>query len=318
MTTSIEVSPLARLRVWIERVFSGKGIFVVLAVILLIAVFVAPNLFAPVNVGNTLRRAAILGLITIGQMLVLMVRNVDLSVAAIVGITAVAATTAPDPLVGLGIAVVIAVATGAVNSWLVVSRGVPSFVATFGMVMVLEGAKLIWTKGALSAQAPESVISLARGWIGPVPVPVVFWIIVTVLATLWVSRTRSGRNLVLTGANPRMARLSGISTGTMQWIAFTAAAVLAAFAGFLQTGYSGYVDRSIGAGMELDSITAALLGGARFRGGEGSFVSAVGGVLVLSTLSTLIVVLGLPPELQNIIKGAVLVLALILHWPARR
>jgi ribose transport system permease protein len=109
-----------------------------------------------------------------------------------------------------------------------------------------------------------------------------------------------------------------VRVGRLQWLAFTLAAVLAVAAGVLQTGFSGYIDRNIGVGMELDSITAALLGGARFRGGEGSFVAAMGGVLVLSALFTLIVVLGMPPALQNVLKGIVLILALTLQLPRRQ
>jgi ribose/xylose/arabinose/galactoside ABC-type transport system permease subunit len=302
----------------VETALSGKGIFVALVVILVLAAIIAPNFYAPVNLTNTLRRASILGLLTIGQMLVLMVRGVDLSVAAMVGITGVAVTNSPNVLTGIAFALGIAIVVGSANSWLVVRRGVPAFVATFGMVMVLEGAKLLWTRGALSGESPETLTDLARGAVGPVPLPLVLWVAGTVIAALWVTRTVSGRNLVVSGASPRMAQLSGVRVGRLQWLAFTLAAVLAVAAGVLQTGFSGYIDRNIGVGMELDSITAALLGGARFRGGEGSFVAAMGGVLVLSALFTLIVVLGMPPALQNVLKGIVLILALTLQLPRRQ
>ena len=302
----------------VEAALSGKGIFIALAAILLLALIFAPNFFAPVNVGSTLRRASILGLLTVGQMLVLMVRGVDLSVAAMVGITGVALTNTPDVATGIAFALGIALVVGSANAWLVVRRGVPAFVATFGMVMVLEGAKLLWTRGALSGESPQVLIDVARGSVGPIPLIFLIWGVVTVLAAWWTSRTASGRDLVFSGASPRMAELSGVAVGRLQWLAFVLAAVLAVAAGALQTGFSGYIDRNIGVGMELDSITAALLGGARFKGGEGSFVAAMGGVLVLSALFTLIVVLGLPPALQNVLKGVVLILALTLHLPRRR
>jgi ribose transport system permease protein len=309
---------LARVRRGIEVALSGKGIFVALILILIAAAIFAPNFFAPVNTGNTLRRASILGIITIGQVLVLMVRGVDLSVAAMAGITAIAVTNLGSSAVGILAALGIAVLVGAANTWLVVRRGVPAFVATFGMVLVLTGAQLLWTHGAVSAQAPADLVGLARGSLGPIAIPVLLWLVATLAASYWTSRTPSGRRLVLSGANPRMAALSGVGVGGKQWLAFTASAVLAVVGGTLLTGFSGYVDRSIGTGLELDSITAALLGGARFKGGEGSFVAALGGVLVLTALSTLVVVLGLRPEVQNILKGIVLILALTLHLPARR
>ncbi|MBO3084740.1 ABC transporter permease [Cellulomonas fengjieae] len=309
---------IARVRDRIGAVLSGKGIFIALAVVLVVAAIVAPNFYAQVNVSNTLRRASILGLVTIGQLVVLMVRNVDLSVAAMIGITAVLLSTAHTTATGLVMALLLAVVVGAANTWLVVRRGVPAFVATFGMVMVLQGGKLIWTQGSTSGESPAALVDLARGSVGPVPTPFLLWLLVTIALSVWISSTRSGRNVVVAGANPTMARLSGINVGKIQWLAFTGSAVLAVLAGALLTGFSGYVDRSIGTGYELDSITAALLGGARFKGGEGSFVGAMGGVLVLAALDTLIVVLGLRPELQDVIKGVVLILALTLHWPDRR
>ncbi|MCU1570606.1 MAG: transporter permease [Naasia sp.] len=318
MTAEATVSTRDRVRGVANAALSGKGIFIALAVILIAAAILAPNFYAGVNVGNTLRRASILGIITVGQVFVLMVRGVDLSVAAMAGITAIAVTTLDSSAVGILAALGIAVLVGSANAWLVVRRGVPAFVATFGMVLVLTGAQLLWTRGGVSAQAPADLIGLARGSLGPIAIPVLLWLLATAASTWWTSRTPSGRRLVLSGANPRMAQLSGIAVGGKQWLAFVISAVLAVIGGALLTGFSGYVDRSIGSGLELDSITAALLGGARFKGGEGSFVAALGGVLVLSALSTLVVVLGLRPETQNILKGVVLILALTLHLPARR
>jgi Ribose/xylose/arabinose/galactoside ABC-type transport systems, permease components len=202
---------------------------------------------------------------------------------------------------------------GTVNALLVVKRKVPAFVATFGMLMVLEGARLLWTRGSISSEVPQEFVQIARGTVGPVPIPVIFWVLLTALAVFWVRKTASGRQLVLSGASPRMAGLSGIALGRNQWISFLAAAVLAVIGGVLLAGHAGYIDRATGQGLELDSITAAILGGARFIGGEGSYVGAALGALLLGVISTALVVLALPPELQNIIKGVVLLVALALH-----
>lgn len=318
MTSTSNSPAFGTVRGTVKGLLNGKGIFAVLVVLLVIAAVIAPNFYAPSNIDNTLRRASILGIITVGQFIVLLVRGVDLSVAAMVGITVVAVTSSSNIGVGLAIAFAIAVAVGLVNAWLVVGRAVPAFVATFGMALVLGGAQLLWTRGAVSAESPAVLTAIARISLGPIPLPVVLWVGLTAIGVVWIRRTVSGRNLVLAGANPKMAALSGVGVGGKQVVAFVVAALLAVIGGTLLTGYSGYVDQSTGKGLELDSITAALLGGARFRGGEGSLVSALGGVLVLNVLATLIVVLGLPPQVQFIVKGVVLVLALTLHWPRRK
>jgi len=301
------------LRRLLNRGLSVHGVLIALIVVLIALAIVAPNFYAPVNVSNTLRRSAMLGLITVGQFTVMLVRGIDLSVAAMAGFAVVAITTVPNPWLGLLLSLGVAAMVGTVNALLVVKRKVPAFVATFGMLMVLEGARLLWTRGSISSEVPQEFVQIARGTVGPVPIPVIFWVLLTALAVFWVRKTASGRQLVLSGASPRMAGLSGIALGRNQWISFLAAAVLAVIGGVLLAGHAGYIDRATGQGLELDSITAAILGGARFIGGEGSYVGAALGALLLGVISTALVVLALPPELQNIIKGVVLLVALALH-----
>ncbi|OJW02439.1 MAG: hypothetical protein BGO47_12070 [Microbacterium sp. 67-17] len=316
--TALTMTAGSRARRVATDLLSTYGIFIALAVVLIVAAIIAPNLFYPVNIGNTLRRAAILGLLAMAQILVLMVRGLDLSVAAMMGLTAVAVSRISDPVAAVAFAFAAALLVGSINAALVVVRKVPAFLATFGMALVIGGVQLIWTRGAFSADSPDYLVEFSRSSIGGIPFTAILWIAVTIVATLWLRRTVSGRQLVMSGANPRMAELSGVRTGRLVWIAFVVASSLAVVAGLLQTGYASYIDRTIGVGMELDSITAALLAGASFRGGEGSFIAAVGGVLLLSVLFTLLIVLGLPPEVQGIVNGAVLIFALVLRWPGKR
>jgi ribose/xylose/arabinose/galactoside ABC-type transport system permease subunit len=294
------------------------GVFVALAALCLYAAIWAPGFFDSTNVQNTLRRASILGLVAIGQTVVLMVRGVDLSVGSMIALTAVGITSSLGPWQGFGVVLLLAVVVGSVNTWLVVRRQVPPFVATFGMLVLLEGLRLVWTRGSASGSAPDGLVDLARGTIGPVPVPVIVWIAASVVAAVATTRTVAGRRLVLSGANERMAELSGIRVGKMKWAAFALCSVLAVISGAFLTGFVGYVDRFIGQGSDLDSITAALLGGARFGGGEGSFLGTMGGALLLSSLLTLIVVLRLQPELQLVAKGLVLIAALAVQGMRRR
>ena len=289
-----------------------NGAFVALALLFVVAAVAAPRFFDPTNLENTLRRAAILGFVAVGQMLVLYMRGIDLSVGAMIGVTAVSVTLNDDPVVGLVQALGVAVVVGSVNAWLITRRQVPPFVATFGMLVLLEGLRLMWTRGSASAAAPPSFVEFARGSVLGIPIPVLAWIVLTAAVTVVITRTAGGRRLVLAGSSDRMARLSGISPGRYVVVAFLLSAVLAVVAGVFLTGHSGYVDRSIGTGSELDSITAALLGGARFKGGEGSFVGAAAGALLLSSLGTLIIVLGLAPALQDIAVGILLLAALAL------
>ena len=163
-----------------------------------------------------------------------------------------------------------------------------------------------------------TLIDIARQSVGPVSVPVVAWIALTLITSVFISRSVTGRRMVVAGANEDMSRLSGLAVDTYKRSAFVACSLLAVVAGLLLAGSTGYVDRFVGRNTELDSITAALLGGASFAGGEGSFVGAGLGSLLLASLFTLIVLLGWNPELQLVAKGVVLVGALSAQGLIRR
>lgn len=302
------------------RVLLGNyGAAVLLGVLFVVAAVYAPRFFNETALRNTGRQAAILGVVAIGQLLVLVVRCVDLSVSAVIGFTVVlVAEGGPGLVPGILWAIAIAVAVGLVNGWLVTKRQVPPFVATFGMLVLLGGARFAYTKGSTSGRVSTTLIDIARWSVGPISVPVIAWLVLTLIASLVISRSVIGRRIVVAGANEDMSRLSGLPVDTYKRTAFVLCSLLAVLAGLLLAGSTGYVDRFVGRNTELDSITAALLGGASFAGGEGSFVGAAIGSLLLASLFTLIVLLGWNPELQLVAKGVVLVGALTAQGLIRR
>jgi ribose/xylose/arabinose/galactoside ABC-type transport system permease subunit len=243
---------------------------------------------------------------------VLLTAGLDLSVGAMIGMTAVLIAESgrsdgpPLPL-ALVAAAALAIAVGLVNGLLVGRRRVPPFVATFGMLIVLEGLRVAYTGGTASGSVPESLEPLGQGDLLGIPWPTVVLVALIAVLTLATDRTVSGRGLVLTGANERMARLSGIPVVRLKVVAYVACALLAALAGLFFAAFIGYVDRFVGRGADLDSISAALIGGTLFSGGEGSFLRAAAGALLLVALVNLIVLNGLPVEWQFVAKGLVLV-----------
>jgi ribose/xylose/arabinose/galactoside ABC-type transport system permease subunit len=306
-------------RLDVQRLLTSYGALVVLIALLVVAAIVEPRFFTEDVIRNTGRMAGILGVVVVGQVLVLLVRCVDLSVAAVIGFTVVlVAEGGPGLRSGIVIAVAIAVAVGLVNGWLVTKRAVPPFIATFGMFVLLDGARFAYTEGSTSGRVDAALVDFARHPLGPVSVPVVVWIAVTAAASIFVAKTVTGRRMVMAGSNERMARLSGLPVARYQTVAFVVCSLLAVVSGLLLAGSTSYVDRFVGRNSELDSITAALLGGAQFSGGEGSFVGGAIGSLLLASLFSLIVLLGWPAELQLVARGCVLVLALAMQGLLRR
>ncbi len=302
---------------------AASGVWVALVALGLVALVTAPEFFGVANLQDVLRRASILGIVTMGQVLVLMTAGLDLSVAAVIGLTAVLVAESDRPgggglVVGLGAMVLIAIAVGLTNGLLVTKRGVPPFVATFGMFVVLEGVRLAYTGGTASGNVPEGFREIGRGTLLGLPWPTVVLLLLVVALTVFTHRTIPGRALVFSGANERMASLSGIAVARVKTMAYVVCSLLAVLTGVFFAAFVGYVDRFVGRGADLDSIAAALIGGTLFSGGEGSFVRAAAGALLIVALFNLIVLNGLPIHWQFAAKGLVLIAAVALQTVGRR
>ena len=319
MTTNIAPSRAAGFSSVAVPFLRKYGVVIALVALLLIAAIWTPTFFSGTTMRNTARQASFIGIVTIGQYLVLMVRGIDLSIPAVIGFTAVlVAERGPGTAWGVAIAIALAFAVGSVNAFLVVRRKVPAFVATFGMFVALDGLRLVYTKGSASGSVPESLVSVGRGSFLGITYSTWTWIVLLIVVSVFLYRTPYGRRMVMVGANPQMSRLSGIRTGRYIFAAFAASSLLAVVTAVFIAGSSGYVDRFIGIGTDLDSITAALIGGARFGGGEGSLLGSAVGAVLLASLLTVIVLLGWSPEVQLIAKGVVLIAAIALQSAARR
>ena len=295
------------------------GVIIALLLLLIAAAIWTPSFFTGTTLRNTARQASFIGIVTIGQFLVLMVRGIDLSIPAVIGFTAVlVAERGPGTVTGVVVALLLAVAVGSINAFLVVRRKVPAFVATFGMFVAIDGLRLVYTKGSASGSVSPGLVSVGRDSFLGITYSTWTWLVLLVVVSLFLYRTPRGRRMVMVGANPQMAKLSGIRVGRYVHGAFVASSLLAVVAAVFLAGSSGYVDRFMGVGTDLDSITAALIGGARFGGGEGSLLGAAVGALLLASLLTVIVLLGWSPEVQLIAKGVVLIAAIALQSSARR
>jgi ribose/xylose/arabinose/galactoside ABC-type transport system permease subunit len=305
------------------RLASSWGVWVAIGVLAVVAAIVAPEFFTSSNLQDVLRRASILGIVTMGQVLVLLTGGLDLSVGAMIGVTAVAIAESTAPggaglAIGLLAAAAIALGVGSTNGLLVTRRRVPPFVATFGMFVVLEGARLAYTRGTVSGSVPDGLREFGRGTLLWIPWPTVTLVLLVAALGVWTTRRIRGRQLVMAGANERMAFLSGIPVARLTTAAYIASALLATLAGVFFAGFIGYVDRFVGRGTDIDSVAAALLGGTAFTGGEGSFMRAAGGALLIAAVVNLIVVAGVAIEWQFVVKGSVLIAAVALQGFARR
>jgi ribose transport system permease protein len=280
-------------------------------VVLVAAAAFVPKFYEPGNLTTVAVQAAVLGIVAVGQMLVLLVAGLDLSVNAVLGLGAVIVISNQQgfsPLTLLA-AIVIAVAVGLTNGLLVAWRKVPPFIATFGMLIFVGGARLAYTHGQASGNVPAWLRVAGIGQIGPLPNATLTWIVILSLTGGVLLFTRYGRWIYAVGANYEAARYAGVPTREVVVACYVACSVLALVAGLVLSGYIGYVDQRLGTDFNVNSIAAAIVGGTTFSGGRGNPIGTAAGAILLSILLDLVVVAGIAINWQLAVQGVVLVLA---------
>jgi ribose/xylose/arabinose/galactoside ABC-type transport system permease subunit len=306
----------------LRRLIVRYGIYVSLGVLLFIAAFLTPELYSERMRFVVFRQAAQLGIVTIGQTLVLLVAGLDLSVGGVIVLTSVIIAEVSggresDLPVALLVAMFFGMGIGLGNGLLVTKRNVPPFVATLGMLVLIRGGQVAYTKGIPSGYVPSG-LNVVNHELGPVPLPVLIWLGLTAVMVFVLVATSYGRQVYAVGSNRQAARLSGIKVDRILISVYILCSMFAVVAGIVLTGYVGYVDRYLGRGLDLDSIAAAIVGGTTFTGGRGSLLGAVAGVFLVQILTNMTVLLGLDVQTQLVIKGLVIVGAVALYTVAER
>jgi ribose/xylose/arabinose/galactoside ABC-type transport system permease subunit len=205
------------------------------------------------------------------------------------------------------------IAFGAVNGFISVRWGIQSFLVTLGSLSVARGLSLVLSDGRTIYIESERFLSLtAQGFIGPIPILFAWTLLFFILVWVLLNLTTFGRRLRATGGNIVAARQAGLNTGWIIVRVFMLSGALAACSGLMMAGRLSSGLPSVGVGMELDAIAAAVLGGTGFKGEGGSLFGTLLGALLMGTVINGLTVLGIDPYVQEITKGVVIVLAVVL------
>jgi ribose/xylose/arabinose/galactoside ABC-type transport system permease subunit len=300
-----------------RQVVVRYGVYLSLGVLLLIAVFVSPEIYRSETLFLVLRQASQLGLVAIGQTLVMLVGGLDLSVTGVIVLTSVIIAEVgggqdSQILPGVLLALIIGSVIGLANGLLITKRNVPPFVATLGVLVLVRGAQLAHTRGIPSGEVPPGMGALSAAF-GPLPVSFLIWVGFSLVIGFGLYATRYGRYIYAVGSNREAARLSGIPVDMILIAVYVICSLMAVVAGIVLSGYVGYVDRYLGRGFDLDSITAAVVGGTAFSGGRGNLIGTMAGVLLVQFLSSTLLFLGMDVQAQLIVKGLVVIGAVMLY-----
>jgi ribose/xylose/arabinose/galactoside ABC-type transport system permease subunit len=291
----------------------GYGIHLVLLALIVVTSILSPAFLTGNNISNMLLQAAPLGIVVIGQVLVILVRGLDLSVASVMATAAVVATSFSgqdsDALPVFLVAIAIGVLTGLVNGLLITKRNVSPFLATLATMTLLQGLRFAYTQGAPSGNVPPIYRVLGSQTFYGVPYNLMILVVLAAVFSALLHKSTYGRRVYLTGGNPMMARLVGINADRITIASYVISGGLAALAGLIYSGFVGIVDNWVGRGFELDSIVAAVMGGVALSGGRGSIMGGLFGAAILVVVFNAVLMIGFPIEFQIIIKGLVIIIA---------
>lgn len=291
----------------------GMVFFILIGLVILFSL-TSDRFVSERNLVNILVQNAHIIVVTVGMAIVMIVGGIDLSVgsvAALCGAIVAGLMTRNGLPVELAMLAGLALGfgLGVVNGAMVVFGKLPPFVATLAMLGVARGLTLVYTEGKPIAQLPDTFTFWGRGTVGPIPAPLIVWIAVVVLAWLLLTRTRFGLHIYAIGGNIDTSRLAGVPVNRVRLIAYGLSGMLAALAGLLLTARVYSAQPQAAAGLELEAITAAALGGVSMFGGVGNIPGAVVGALLVGVLGNGMNLLRVASYPQQIIQGAVLILA---------
>lgn len=300
---------------------NGYAVWIIVALLATVASITSDTFLTERNIPNVLGQTIPLIIITCGLFIAIIAGQIDLSVAALVKLTAVLVSGIGDGDMGKFVAAValayaIGIAVGLVNSLLVVVFNVPSFIATLGMFSVLEGLVLAYTvKGVGSV--PTTVVNFFYDSIGPIPYAFVALIVMLALLFAWFHFSRLAMRLYAVGGDAEAARRSGVNSGPVITWAMVLCSMFAVTAGIAQVSRAGVGAPTTGEGLELAAITAVIIGGASLLGGRGRLIGALGGAVLLALIDNSLNMIGVSQYSQGLFRGAIIVVAIALFVAKR-
>ncbi len=292
-------------------------IWCLVLVLILIGGVISPFYRSIDNLINIVRQLATPGILVIGQTLIILSGGIDLSNAGVVKLTSLLAAGLINGNDKLALPVVllclaIGGLVGLVNAFLSFKWRVPPFIATLATATILRGISLFYTTTVIGKASP-AIRYLYYGTPFGIPMPAIILFIFVCLFAFILRSTKFGKEIYAVGGNEQTASLAGIRVYRVRVSAYVIGGILAAFGGLLILAKNGVGDPVVGEGLEMDSITAVILGGVSLMGGQGTLFGAFGGISALSITNNLINILRFDQWYQRLIKGMLIVIAVAIY-----
>ena len=310
----------------VERFFilwDRIGILLAFIVVCILFGILTPVFFNPLNILNVIRQVSIIGVIAVGMTFVILLGGIDLSVGSVVAFTGIIAAGFQVKWGGsLFLSIVIPLLVGGgigfLNGFISTKGGLHPFIVTLGTMSIFRGATLLVAKGRPISGMSRSFRFIGAGMIGPIPFPVILFLGSVIIAAIILRRTVFGRYIYAIGGNEEAALLSGIRVDRYKVSAFTILGFLSALSGLILTSRLNSGELVAGEGYELDVIASVVIGGTSMMGGEGGVYGTLIGALLIGVISNGLNLLGVQPYWQMIVRGSIIILAVLMDKMKRR
>ena len=312
------IPPRRSFLAWWARLQS-QDVWLILLLMVLGSAIIAPDFLSAENLSNLLDNCAIIGLISLGQFLVILSGGFDLSVAGVLALAGMiaAASTNEFGLVALPGALLVGAVLGAINGLAVTKFDIPPFIATLGMAGVARGIGYAVSEQTLVANA-AFFDQLRETSVGPVPLTAIVWLGVAFLLWILLRRFRIGQYIAAVGGNNEAARLAGVNVARVKLLVYTLSGLLAGLAGLLYVVRSGSGVPQLGLGWELDSIAIVVIGGSNLFGGSGQLPKALAATIIYLMIGNVMNLASVDPYFQSIMAAVIVVAVVVLRLAQNR
>ena len=296
------------------------GIIIAFLLLCVALTFLNKYFLTPENISNILLQTSINGILAMGMTLVILTGGIDLSVGSVLAFSSIVAATfvtgdnPQSPFVALIVGMATGALLGLINGSIIAFLKIPPFVATLGMLSVARGLTYAYTGGMPVPNLTESFLNLGEGSFLGIPIPVLVFLLI--FAILWVvlNHTTYGRSIYAVGGNVKSARTAGIATSSITASVYVIAGLLAGLGGLILTARTSSALPQAGVSYELDAIAAVVIGGTSLSGGVGSIAGTLLGALIIGTINNGLDLLGVSSAYQQIVKGCIIVVAVLLDY----
>jgi inositol transport system permease protein len=307
-----------------KKAFGGgkNGMSFVLVIIFVFSTIFVNGFFTPANLTNVMRQIAVVTIVALGATFVIILGHINVaygSEIALIGCVACAVMVGTGSVVvALLAAIALGILIGSITGYIITKFGIPAFIMTLAVTTAARGSALLFTGGIPVAKMGPAFLVLGQGNLGIIPVSVIILLVLFIITWVFLNKTPFGRYVYAVGGNENAAIASGIKSKRVILKAFILDGILTAIAGVVLMSRMNSGQPSAAVGYEFDAITAVVVGGTSLSGGSGSLVGTVIGAVIVGIINNVQNLLNINTQWQQVVKGIIILLAVILDVVSKR